>query len=74
MLKRNVINQTIGFLTGLFVILPILHWAGIPTFENVFFILLGEPNNIKRAFAIIISLLLILLINKIFNADNKKKT
>jgi len=59
------------FLTGMFVVVPILEWLGMPSFANVLFYLFGEPDKGNK---IIVLLFLFIFLIALYPFRKNKKT
>lgn len=60
MVKKNYILYFFtGMIVGMFLVIPLLEWLGMPSFANVLFNLFGEPDEANK---IVVSLLLLLVI------------
>jgi len=62
MKKKNSLAFIIGIIFGVFFLNGILIWLGIPTYDQLLRMILGEPNLLNGIISLIISGVLIYLI------------
>ncbi|MCK1998441.1 hypothetical protein MPH47_14650 [Psychrobacillus psychrodurans] len=72
---KNYILFLGGMIVGIFLILPVIKWLGIPvTFANVLVYLFGESDNAKKIIATLFLILLVSLIVLIPKSKYKKSS
>ena len=57
--KNYILYFLIGIIVGMFLVIPLLEWLGIPSFASVLVYVFGEPDEANK---IVVSLLFLLVI------------
>ncbi|WP_188456686.1 hypothetical protein [Virgibacillus oceani] len=65
-MNKYFLFRIAGLLIGLFILLPILNWIGLPTYENLLIRLFGEANGLNITLALLFSIVVIFIIDRIF--------
>ena len=71
MQKKNSYYYFLGILTGVLIIPGIFNWLGIPTYDKLLEMILGEATTFNRFLAICITITLIFIIHKLPSIKKK---
>ena len=71
--KSYILYFFTGMIVGVFLVIPIIEWLGMPSFANLLVYLFGEPNEVNKIVVSLFFLLVIFLI-VLFPFRKYKKT